>query len=177
MRSFAPNDLRRAMANTVLARLDLFTDISVSLITPSLIGGEESHRFHYMARRHAERSATGDIYCFMDDDVLPLNKDYFEAGESALRNHPQFGTLQGRLLIEHYTFPANPEVFELHAIGTPMFIRKGILEFPEGTQGEYDAVLQNIVNGKGLKTGIANRCLTNHIGYGFSTMSAAHWMA
>lgn len=169
LRWWPQTPMRRGLANAVYERLLHYPDIRVHLVTSAI-----PEPYHIESKRSAEELAKSDIYCVIDDDHMPVNRDFFQKGIEALGNNPEYGMLTARLLIEHQPYSAAGEVTEVHAIGCPYFVRKGTLSFPDGRKEQYDGVLSKVVTDKGLKTGIANKALCNHLGYGFSQIFPEH---
>ena len=176
--------LRFALGAAVIERVHHMSGIHLWLCMPppkppedlpALIAVPEP--FHINSKRLAEEKAESEIYCVMDDDQLPIDRDFFELGVSTLSNHPEYGMLSGFPL--EYAIHGQPyadrteEVIEAHSIGCPYFVRKGTLSFPDGPLRQYDGILSKVVTDKGLKTGFARKCLYNHLGYGFSQIGYA----
>ena|ERR1700747_480398 len=173
--SQAASPLRTIMFELVAERLAGIPGIRVTTIFGR---GKD---FHRSSKIDAELKTQSEIYCVMDDDQLPIRDDFFEQGAQALANHPEYGMLAGFPM--EYCFHGQPfapsyfnenlEVIEGHSIGCPYFVRKGTLDFPEGSLRQYDGILSKVVTDQGLKTGFARKCLYNHLGYGFSQVEHA----
>lgn len=187
LRWYPQSLFRTRMAQTILERMVYFRGIRLYVLYPKHLGATVCTSdpwfkaaeipweadFHVESKSNAELRAS-DIYCVIDDDQLPIYPDFFDRGREALANHPEYGMVAGYSLIEHAQVPRSADVVEMHAIGCPYFVRKGTLTFPEGPKEQYDGILSKVVTDQGLKTGIATKCLYNHLGHGFSQVIPGH---
>ena len=192
LRWWPETPVREELAQAVLERLMLFEGIHISVVYPMEIPRPAPRfyhpglpwaieclpeRFHIQSKETAERFAKSDIYCVIDDDSLPIGKDFFARGAQTLANHPEYGMLSAWSPMDRSTAPAE-EVIEAHAIGTPYFVRKGTLkEFPEGKKEQYDFILSKVVTDQGLKTGLMSKVVYCHAGHGLSQVIPDWWLA
>lgn len=125
------------------------------------------------ARLRAERDATTDPYIFTDDDVLPWGKDWVEIGTAAMLANPEYGACSTRSVIAEEMGNYNPPegaIYEVPAVGAPMWIRKGYLhDLPEFMFVEECIVIHNHLRLKGKKEGIIAGIRHLHLGFGFAT--------
>lgn len=124
-------------------------------------------------RREAETLAESDPYIYTDDDVLPWGKNWIATGRAILLAHPEYAVASTRSVIKNEMCVEGPgDIYPVHAVGAPMWIRKGILgedlplEFPFVSECQ---LIDNYVAAKGYKEGILNGIWHLHLGYGFST--------
>lgn len=131
-----------------------------------------------LGRAHAERSAESDIYIFTDDDVLPVGRNWIARGLEAMLANPEYAICSTLSLIEGENLAKPPEnagsIYPMHAVGAPMWIRKGILsDLPEMTLNSECGVIDDYVKAKGFKEGLFNCHVTGmrhlHLGHGFSS--------
>lgn len=129
------------------------------------------------ARKAAEELASSDPYIFTDDDVLIVGKDWVKRGVEAMLANPEYAVCSSLSLIEGENLATGTgTIYEMHAVGQPMFIRKGILsDLPEMTLDQECGIIHKYVLDKGFKEGLINGLRHNHLGHGFSSNPALHW--
>ena len=177
--------VRRHLAMAVLERLRLFEGVRITILAPHdrarevdgfpWIGVPQSS-YHRDSKLVAEELASGPSYCVIDDDCLPIGKDYFTRGRDLIGNHAEFGLLASWSVVDIGT-PPSGDVVEMHAVGTPYFVRKGVLTFPRGSREQYDGVLCGALNERGLKTGLMPGVKHIHAGHGLSQVIPSWWTA
>lgn len=132
--------------------------------------------FWIRAKEAAETLAESDPYVVIDDDHLPIGKTWLEDGVATLARHPEYGMLVSWSVngeVPEGT-GGDDEVFPCADLGTPYFVRKGIIgEFPDGPLGEYDGILTRHLNARGWKTGFMRKVRHLHVGQHYSQMP---WM-
>lgn len=159
--------LRRAMFSVTKARWNLEP---VKLHIQHGLGIKQG-------RMLAEQEAESDPYIFTDDDVLIVGRDWVARAVSALKAHPEFGAVSSLSLIEGENLAKGVgEVYEMHAVGAPMIIRKGFMvNLPEMDLGSECGVIHKFLLEKGYKEGLVNGLRHNHMGHGFSSNPALFW--
>lgn len=184
LRWYPEKPVRRYLALAVLERLKLYGDIAVTVIAPHHFPrevdgvpwiGVAPGDYHRESKVVAEILASG-TYCVIDDDCLPIGKDYFRIGEEMIGNHTEYGLLASWSVVDLGT-PSMCDVLEMHAVGTPYFVRKGVLNFPHGKLEQYDGVLCKAMADQGLKTGLIPKLRHIHAGHGLSQVIPAWWTA
>lgn len=131
-------------------------------------------------RMLAESSARSDPYIYADDDVLPHGKNWIETGTRALLDNPEYAIASTLSLIEGenaYRAPEGVQIYDVHWVGAPMWIRKGILgpDLPEMTLGSECGVIDTYVRAKGYKEGLIAGIRHLNMGHGFSTDPNQQW--
>ncbi len=128
-------------------------------------------------REWAERIAASDPYIFTDDDVLIVGKDWVKRGTEAMLAHPEYAVCSSLSLVEGENLATGTgTIYDMHAVGAPMWIRKGILtDLPEMTLDQECGVIHKYVLDKGYKEGLINGLRHNHLGHGFSSNPILHW--
>jgi len=123
------------------------------------------------ARLEAERLSHSDPYIFSDDDVVIVGKDWIARGCAAMSAHHEYAICSSNSLLAGEQHPCEGEIYPMHSVGAPMFIRKGILkdDLPEMTLQSECGVLHDYVRKKGFKEGIISSLRHLHLGYGFSS--------
>lgn len=138
-------------------------------------------RFWITSKEYADRRAESPIYVVIDDDHLPIGKDWLEKGVAALAARPDFAMLSswsvnGEVPLNNAS-SYDEDVFEHFAIGTPYFCRRGSLgQLPDGPLESYDQVLSEHVKKIG-RIGFLRSVRHNHLGYGYSQVIPEHWGA
>lgn len=185
LRWYPVEPVRKHLALATLERLRLFPDIRVTILAPhdrerEVDGfpwiGIPPTAYHRDSKLVAEELASSPAYCVIDDDCLPIGKDYFRKGEELIGNNTEYGLLASWSVVDLGT-PPDCDVLEMHAVGTPYFVRKGVLQFPEGKKEQYDGVLCGALNERGLKTGLMPRLKHVHAGHGLSQVIPSWWTA
>lgn len=134
-------------------------------------------------RMWAERMAKSDPYIFCDDDILIMGKDWAKRAVEIFWRHPEYAMLSTLSFCEgeNTAKPAQDcEVYDMHAIGQPMLIQKGILKDMPELEFTYECQqLDEYVKSKGFKQGIlwqGERGLRHmHLGSGFSGTPVHRW--
>lgn len=125
------------------------------------------------ARVQADRWANSDPYIFSDDDVLPWGKNWVEIGLAAMLGNPEFAVCSTRSVIAEEMGNYDPgiaPIYEIPAVGAPMWIRKGYLhDLPEFEFVSECIVIHNHLRLKGKKEGIIAGIRHLHLGFGFAT--------
>lgn len=133
-------------------------------------------------RYYAELEAQSDPYLFIDDDVLLVGKDWVERGARIVLNNPRFAIVSCLSLVEGENMArpsCDDEIYPMHAVGQPMFIRKGIcVDLPEMSLDQECGILHKLVLDKGFEMGLFHPRLllrSNHMGHGFSSNPILRW--
>lgn len=129
-------------------------------------------------REWAEEQAVSDPYIFTDDDVVIHGKDWLRRGREVLLRNPEYKVASTLSLVESENAAKGPEgaeIYPMHWVGAPMWIRKGVLEFPEMDLGGECRVIHEVVAEKGWKEGLIAGIRHIHLGYGFSSNPNLHW--
>lgn len=210
VRSRTNNPIRIALALACLERLALFDEARVHLITAlgHLLPVDEHNKvpasgwnrvtadpFHVESRRFAEERATGGFYVVIDDDCLPIGRDWLERGLEAMAIFPQFSALaswsiNGEIDPAKCALPPQhddrlhqiSEIFEVPSLGTPTFIRRYRngerirLNLPEAPIGQYDLTISQAYLEHG-RIGMLRHVRHNHLGYGLSEVVPDWWLA
>lgn len=134
------------------------------------------------AREYAEANASSDPYIFTDDDVLIMGTDWVKRAVEIMLRHPEYAIVSTLSIIEgENQAKGEGEIYEMHAVGAPMLIRKGIcVNLPEMTLDNECGTLHKFVLDKGFKMGLlngtnGNPLRHNHLGHGFSSNPALRW--
>ena len=177
--SYGSNHLRRSMLETTRERW---------MLEPVVI--HEVHGTPTCARHMAEVLAESDPYIFTDDDVLICGKDWVRRALEVFNRHPEYGVVSTLSLVEseNLAIPGSisgdngenaMEIYPMHAVGQPMFVRKGIsVDMPEFTLDQECFALQRLCEAKGMHTGLFHpnlRIRHNHMGHGFSSNPVLAW--
>ena len=177
--SYGSNHLRRSMLETTRERW---------MLEPVVI--QEVHGTPTCARHMAEVLAESDPYIFTDDDVLICGKDWVRRALEVFNRHPEYGVVSTLSLVEseNLAIPGSisgdngenaMEIYPMHAVGQPMFVRKGIsVDMPEFTLDQECFALQRLCEAKGMHTGLFHpnlRLRHNHMGHGFSSNPVLAW--
>jgi hypothetical protein len=177
---YGENFLRVAMLSTVRERWLMEKVIVTELYEPS----------PNRARAAAEERAESDPYIFTDDDVLIVGKDWVSRALEVFQRHPEYGVVSTLSLVEseNLAIPGSisgngdeklMEIYPMHAVGQPMFVRKGIsVDMPEFTLDQECFALQRLCEAKGMHTGLFHpnlRIRHNHMGHGFSSNPVLAW--
>ena len=170
--------LRKAMLEVTVARWNL-----------EPVNGEILHGYPIReGRQFAENSAKSDPYIFTDSDVLIVGKDWVRRGAEAFLPDTAYGAVSTLSLVETENMARpnemrgaliEPNIYPMHWVGAPMWIRKGLLtDLPEMTLGSECGVIHEYLKGKGYDEGLFNPSLKlrhNHMGHAFSSNPALHW--
>lgn len=133
-------------------------------------------------RRCAEEQAISDPYIYTDNDVLIVGKDWVKRAVEAILSHPEYRAVSSLSLVEGENLAKGEgEIYEMHAVGAPMIIRKGtMVDLPEMDLGSECGVIHKMILDRGGKEGLLGskdptplRHL--HLGHGFSSNPALHW--
>jgi hypothetical protein len=164
--------------------------VTVSQLMDGQAFADES-TYHAGSKVWAAEHAQSDVYAVIDDDHLPLRWDWPQEGANVLRAHPGFALLaswsvNGEVVPElaMRSVPnayQDDEVFEACGLGTPYFARRGQIPpeaflIPGTTAHTYDPAMSDMARAYG-KLGFLKNVRHNHLGIGFSTVSAPHWEA
>lgn len=158
----------------------------------------DKEKFWITTKAYAEQAAKSDIYVVIDDDHLPIGKDWLSGGAIALNTDPEFGmacswSVNGEVPEDR---SGMDPIWSSDSIGCPYFIRRGILgdadhsprgirsprgasicELPAGHLTNYDTMLTQHVQSKGWKTGFLRNVRHNHLGMSYSQVIPGHWSA
>lgn len=125
----------------------------------------------------AEDWAKSDPYIVTDDDVLIMGKDWVQRGTEAMLANPEYAVCSTLSMVEGENLAKGEGViYPMHAVGAPMWIRKGILkDLPEMDLNSECGVIHKYVLDKGYKEGLINGLRHNHLGHGFSSNPSLFW--
>ena len=161
--------LRKAMLEVAVARWNLEPVTVHVLVDAGIREGREE----------AERKATTDPYIFTDDDVVVHGKDWTMRGREIFLRNPEYAVASTLSLIESENAAVGPEwveIYPMHWVGAPMWIRKGVLtDLPEMDLGGECRVIHEVVDKLGRKEGLIAGIRHMHLGYGFSSNPNLHW--
>ena len=168
------DNIRRGFALATIGRWSL-EPVNIHLIEASEFGITAG-------RAMAEQRAESDPYIYTDDDVVIVGKDWVERGREIMLRNPQYAILSTLSLVETEN-AARPstsyEIYPMHWVGAPMWIRKGILvEMPEMTLGNECGEIHKYVEARGYREGLFHPDLKirhNHLGHGFSSNPNLHF--
>jgi hypothetical protein len=178
--SYGENYLRKAMRSVSLERWLLEPVTIHKLYEPSPA----------RARAKAEELAESDPYIFTDDDVLICGKDWVRRALEVFNRNPEYGLVSTLSLVEseNLAIPGSisgnggensMEIYPMHAVGQPMFVRKGIaVDLPDMTLDQECFTMQRLCESKGMHTGLFHpnlRIRHNHMGHGFSSNPILAW--
>lgn len=160
--------LRQAMFDASRVRWELDPLVRVQLVRD--VGIREG-------RVLAEEWTHSDPYIYTDDDVLILGKDWVQRGLDVMLSHSEFAVCSTLSMIEGENLAKGEgDIYEMHAVGAPMWIRKGILtNLPPMDLNSECGVIHKHVLDKGFKEGLINGLRHNHLGHGFSSNPILHW--
>lgn len=156
----------------------------------------DREKFWITTKAYAEQAAKSDIYVVIDDDHLPIGKDWLTAGFEALDRNPEHGmvcswSVNGEVPVS----PGVGDIWDSDSIGCPYFVRKGILSenrrtpeyslmlgdpqgrLPDGPLPNYDTILTKHIQSLGWKAGFLRNVRHNHLGMSFSQVIPGHWTA
>ena len=209
VRTRTNNPIRLALAEACLRRLGLFEEAKLHLICargfplPDL--RDEPLRFlchealpdsyHVGSRKIAQLRAISEVYVVIDDDCMPIGRDWLAYGLVVMARFPEFAALaswsiNGEIIEKKCALPpphpitySVDEIFEVESLGTPTFIRRFRptgemlpLTIPEGDLGQYDATLSGAYRQHG-RIGMLRHVRHNHLGYGLSEVVPEWWLA
>lgn len=159
----------------------------------------DKDKFWITTKAYAEQAAKSDVYVVIDDDHLPIGKDWLSDGAATLGWNPDYGMLcSWSVNGEVPPGPGIDDVWESDSIGCPYFIRKGLLgdSLPNAPLPNYDTTLTNylrhticrihkthegapelVVPCEGWKTGFLRNVRHNHLGMSYSQVIPGHWSA
>lgn len=172
---FYREPLRRALLEATTARWE--KDFEANLIP--VIGTTDIKG----VRLGCDEKALSEVYVVTDDDLLILGKNWVKRVTDILLRHPEYGAISTLSVIERENTLRPPndtdELYEAHAIGAPMVIRKGVIAgVPEMDLNSECMVIYEHLKAKGLKEGIVNPAFNlrhNHCGNGFSNNLDMRW--
>jgi hypothetical protein len=208
VRTRTNNPIRLAIAEACFERLQLLGDARVHLIGAAgfarpaaadrLTGGSWllfARDFHVKSRQLADEKAEGGFYVVIDDDCMPIGKDWLDRGLEAMAIFPQFSALaswsiNGEIDPAKCALPPQhddrlhqvSEIFEVPSLGTPTFIRRYRngeriqLNLPEAPIGQYDLTISQAYLEHG-RIGMLRHVRHNHLGYGLSEVVPDWWLA
>ena len=135
--------------------------------------------YNLAAKQFAEDHAASPTYVVLDDDHLPLGRDWLSAGVQALEEHPDHVLLSSWSI--NGEVPLREPVGSVFHVGgsqgAPYFARRGMLgTLPAGQLESYDEVFTNHARTVGA-TGFLRYVRHNHLGYGYSQVVPGHWGA
>ena len=163
--------LREAMFDATYQRWLLEPDVEMHTLIG--VGVREG-------RVHAEKTSRSDPYIYTDDDVLIVGKRWVERGTEAMLANPEYAVASTLSLVEGENLakpPVGPgAIYEIHSVGAPMWIRKGILtDLPEMDMNMECGIINQYVLSKGFKEGLIAGLRHNHLGHAFSSNPSLHW--
>jgi hypothetical protein len=202
---WAASAMRAMLAGAVMERLAKFEDARVTAlmaagttvdgtpripVTPNTEGFAMAtlprDRFWITSKQYAEDHAESPIYVVLDDDHLPIGKDWLSAGVETLLRYPDFAMLSSWSINGEVSPPqgggrvsyVDADLFESpSSTGTPYFVRRGDLgQLPDGPLESYDTVLSDHVRAKG-RIGFLRHVRHNHLGAHYSQVVPGHWGA
>lgn len=215
VRTRTNNPIRRAIASACIARLRLLEGAVVTLVAavgfkpPSLevvVGTDplswvpycwaDGARYHIHSRELAQGCSKSPVYVVIDDDCMPIGRDWLSDGLAAMAAHPEFSALASWSINGEIDpvkacsgdsglglSTAHPGIFEVPSLGTPTFIRRRRpngelieLRIPEGDLGQYDHTLSQAYLEHG-RIGMLRHVRHNHLGYGLSEVVPEWWLA
>lgn len=192
VRVHAETALREFLARAVIERAKMLADARVRVLQAREqaatwwgvegVSGIALEHFARESREAADAFAHSPIYVLIDDDQLPIGRDWLRAGVEALDAHPEFAMLSswsvnGEVKDPGFAGP-NHDVFEVESCGTPCFVRKGtFVDLPEGPAARYDTILSAHLKRNGARLGFLRHVRHNHLGYGLSQVVPQHWRA
>jgi len=189
LRWWPESDLRRLLGEAVIARLALQTDGRVHVLaaresrpprrktaTKAFL---ERDNFQARSRIVADSMARSQVYVLIDDDHLPIGKDWIQRGVSTLLQNPDYAMLSAWSINGEVRDPGGEgDIFETQSAGTPCFVRKGTFEqVPYGPADSYDSKLSDHLRGTIGRIGFLRNVRFNHLGCGYSQVVAGHWGA
>lgn len=142
-----------------------------------------AEKFWQSSKALAESLAKSDVYVVLDDDHLPIGKDWLSKGLRAMKHNPEYGcmsswSINGEVHPPTMVFTDDEYVWEEGCTGTPYFIRKGILkQLPDGPLKSYDTTLSEYIRSQGHTIGFMKAVRHNHLGYGLSQVIPEWWLA
>jgi hypothetical protein len=147
----------------------------VRIITLPDLGIRENREF-------AEKQSQSDPYIFTDNDLLILGKDWVTRTTNILLAHPEYAIASTLSIVEgENQAKGQGEIYEMHAVGQPMLIRKGAcVNLPPMDLNSECGALHKMVLGQGRKMGLIQGVegmplRHNHLGHGFSSNPALRW--
>jgi len=128
-------------------------------------------------RQFAEQTALSDPYIVTDDDVLLVGKDWVNRAVKAMLGHPEYRACSTLSLVEgENQATGEGEIYEMHAVGAPMIIRKGtMVDLPDMDLNNECGTIHKMILDRGGKEGLINGLRHNHLGHGFSSNPALFW--
>lgn len=198
VRVHSATPFRHYLACAVIERIRMFDDARLQVIVsgetfmecgawPIAARISSVLAFARSSREIADRLAMSPVYVLVDDDHLPIGKDWVAAGVTALEARPGFAMLSSWSVNAEvdptkWTFDRtgcrdDDEVFEAPSAGTPCWVRKGtFVDLPEAPAPAYDSVLSEHLKRKG-RIGFLRGVRHNHLGYEYSQVVDGHWAA
>lgn len=198
VRTRTNNPIRLAIADAAIMRLKLLEGVKTRFIGASgfPLPATRAHgkallvhpdQYHVDSRWVAHEAAKSDVYVVIDDDCLPLGRDWLERGLAAMAAWPQFAALASwsingeidpaKCALPSPGEPWESDLFEVESLGTPTFLRRSTqLLVPEGSLGQYDATLSAAYREHG-RIGMMRYVRHNHLGYGLSEVVPEWWLA
>ena len=147
---------------------------------PGNLVGLHADDFARRSRQVADEMARSPIYVVIDDDHLPIGKDWIHAGVEALERRPEYAMLSAWSINGEVHAPAGEDdVFDTVSSGTPCFVRKGTFAgpLPDGAAAQYDSILSTHLLATRGRLGFLRFVRYNHLGIGLSQVVEGHWQA
>lgn len=188
MRVFSSNELRLGFAIAAVARWKMQEDVRVTVLQWDRgklhVFDCDRHRwiantpipFATESLRLAEELAGSDPYIIANDDTLIYGQDFVENGLRVMENNPDYGVISAAAVnSDQYKFDG-PDIFEIHAVGGLVFLRKGLVtEFPPLEDAYWDCERDRQVKAKGFRSGYTKHCPYLNMGAKFSVANPAFW--
>jgi hypothetical protein len=159
------NALRKAFVDATQARWEMDPLARISwIVNYGILEG----------RKFAEAHARSEIYLYTDDDCVVVGRNWIARGLAAMRSCPEYAVCSSLSLIEGENLAVPPpdagKIYPMHAVGAPMWIRRGILtDLPEMTLNSESGVIDEYVKSKGFREGLITGLRHQHLGNGFSS--------
>lgn len=188
VRVFSSNELRLGFAIASVARWKMQKDVNLHVLHwyknlyyefecfTEFIDNHESMPFAAGSLKRAEELANSNPYIIANDDTLIYGQDFVENGLRVMRENPDYGVISAAAVnSDQYKFDG-PDIFEIHAVGGLVFLRKGLVtEFPPLEDAYWDCERDRQVKAKGFRSGYTKHCPYLNMGANFSVANPAFW--
>ena len=187
VRTFPLTMLRKAMLTTVLSKVVSHAELNLRVIAHEdanqmlfeLRDVEylSGHGFWNASRIYADKNAISPVYALLDDDHLPIGREWFAEGARLLDLFPNYRIISSVSVCgEVHPDGGDSDVCETGCCGTPYFARAGTLHgfFPPCEISEADLVASREMTKVG-KIGFGRKLRHNHLGFGFSQAVPGWW--
>jgi len=106
-----------------------------------------------------------------------VGKDWVNRAVKAMLGHPEYRACSTLSLVEgENQATGEGEIYEMHAVGAPMIIRKGtMVDLPDMDLNNECGTIHKMILDRGGKEGLINGLRHNHLGHGFSSNPALFW--